>query len=668
MTPASDNHAPTPQSESIEQEQIHHHLSSQELPNSQLFDVEKLQETDQPNMWSNSHDQSISSHPESLTQGLEKIRQEFKALCKIEDLLEQNYQLIHYANKSDLGADEYRQLFQQFKSDHLSQEHQNNLLNDLHKEFAAIARVSDPIERNYRLMHQAKASELATEEYRQLFEDYERRSAEGLSAIVNNGLHRLASLAGFLGQFTIIVGLILFIAEADNRKRDSHTQAWETITNAKTFTESAGRIQAIQTLKRGCSYRDIVVQDSELITDPIADPITLFQPQGWRAINWRSMPIVGGFFPDCISLRGLDVANAHLPKVDMSWAELNNARMQNIGLWSANMTGASLQGAQLQGAKLRNVELRGTNLQGTQLQNADLSGANLGCVVDDGDGIRLCTNLDRANLRGANLRGDRPTDTTLFSYQTTFEEAIFTNVLYDDQTKIDICLIDEPNDDLNDATPECAEESYLSLGAFLQSREASVENFLCPTASGNRCDDRLLSIRNNLRLAFKDARYISPYANFNEATLQLTDLGDANLYHAYLNDADLRGVRLQDAELSQAQLKNANLSCGESRSEDPTQTSAICSNLYGATLEQANLESANLSRATLRNAVFVNANLVGANLTEVDLTNATLSTANVSGANFSGATGWTVEQLQSANNWEEAIYDAEQRSQLGLAN
>jgi uncharacterized protein YjbI with pentapeptide repeats len=690
-----------------------------------------------------------------IGQGIEKLRQEFLKLCSIEDPLEQNYLLIHYAKESNLAPDEYRMLYQQFKDDHLSREQQKNLLEDLQQQFEALSRIQNPIERNYRMMHRAKASDIDTEEYRQLFEEYERQSADGLGGIVNNSLHSLTSLASFLGQFTIIVGLILFIAEADNRKQESHTRSWETITASKGSTESAGRIQAIETLKRGCGPRDIE-------SDPL-EPVEFFQPRGWQAIDWRNVHILGGFFPDCVSLRGLDIAKAHLPRIDMRWADLSNARMQDSGLWSADLEGAQLRGAQLQRAKLRDAELRGANLEGAQLQNADLAGSTFGCSID---APHICTNLRRADLTGANLRGDKrdnrvdytlfhlvpnpvqqltetstlsitassnqslmasrtivqashaslpPSETNAaFGSSVNLDDAVFANSFYDENTKVNICRDEAVSDG------SCQPESYISLIDFRdwtfqpedqdffnrQGEKENLRNYRCPDMHNGICDQAALkTFRETLDDAFANAHEISHSAKLAEAVLVLAELSDADLSSAKLNSADLRGVRLRDADLTGATLHNADLGCIESQLEN-NQVILTCANLReanlkntdmrSATLEGANLEGSDLRRADLscylpveeeqeilpcvvsvengREGEFLSgANLARANLAEADLREANLAGTNLIGANLAearleGATGWTVEQLQAAENWELATYDDEQRSQLGLIN
>ena len=84
-------------------------------------------------------------------------------------------------------------------------------------------------------------------------------------------------------------------------------------------------------------------------------------------------------------------------------------------------------------------------------------------------------------------------------------------------------------------------------------------------------------------------------------------------------------------------------------------------------LAKANLQEANLKGVSLNSTHFKKANFQGANLQDSDLSNANfeyadLTDANLSGANLSetnlkNAQGLTLKQIQTANNWQQALYD-----------
>ncbi|MUH00915.1 pentapeptide repeat-containing protein [Scytonema sp. UIC 10036] len=142
-----------------------------------------------------------------------------------------------------------------------------------------------------------------------------------------------------------------------------------------------------------------------------------------------------------------------------------------------------------------------------------------------------------------------------------------------------------------------------------------------------------------------DANLIS--ANLSSANLFFANLSEANLSGANLNGAILFFADLNSADLSNANLIGANLN------------SSILNNaiLFSADLRNAQLWSANLSNADLSDANLSGANLKEANLSGANLSGANLKGANLTGADFRGAKSFEVEQIKSAKNWEEAMFD-----------
>ena len=117
---------------------------------------------------------------------------------------------------------------------------------------------------------------------------------------------------------------------------------------------------------------------------------------------------------NCVSLIGIDLHNASLPKAsfcnaDLSGIDLHGADLRETNLSGANLSGANLSGANLGKSNLSGANLRGANLRGTilaivNLRNADLRGADL-CNAD----LRG-TVLSLADLRGVNLRTARQSE------------------------------------------------------------------------------------------------------------------------------------------------------------------------------------------------------------------------------------------------------------------
>jgi Kef-type K+ transport system membrane component KefB len=104
--------------------------------------------------------------------------------------------------------------------------------------------------------------------------------------------------------------------------------------------------------------------------------------------------------------KGLNLKDAYLGGLDLSYLNLSGANLSGANLENANLSGANLENANLESANLRRARLKRTNLHHTNVQDADLSGADLeSAEVVDAD-LRGAS-LDEANLRWVNLHGSR---------------------------------------------------------------------------------------------------------------------------------------------------------------------------------------------------------------------------------------------------------------------
>jgi hypothetical protein len=136
-----------------------------------------------------------------------------------------------------------------------------------------------------------------------------------------------------------------------------------------------------------------------------------------------------------------------------------------------------------------------------------------------------------------------------------------------------------------------------------------------------------------------------------ESADKTLDLSSSNLERANLGGANLESASLRGANLILANLLAANL-----RGAD-----LLAANLWGANLRGANLWGANLWGANLWGANLWGANLWGADLFDADLRHTYLRDADLRETKH-----LTVEQVKSARNWQEAIYDDDFRKKLGL--
>ncbi|AFY91908.1 pentapeptide repeat-containing protein [Chamaesiphon minutus] len=164
-----------------------------------------------------------------------------------------------------------------------------------------------------------------------------------------------------------------------------------------------------------------------------------------------------------------------------------------------------------------------------------------------------------------------------------------------------------------------------------------------------------------------------------QTNLIRANLKRANLQGANLEGADLEGANLQGANLKKANLKRANLQGANLMIANLEGINLVRANLEGAILIRANLEGANLEGANLEGAILLLANFKGAYLSKAnlqachghanfagaylskanfegaDLEGANLEGANLQRANFYEVRNLTIEQLHSANNWQQTL-------------
>jgi len=160
----------------------------------------------------------------------------------------------------------------------------------------------------------------------------------------------LLKVLAYAETFSVLVALIVWVAEARDRTQQRHYQAWQVINTAQGKGGSGGRIDAL------------------------------------RELNDDNVP-----------LTGVDVAEAFLQDVHLDGAELRRANFRAADLRGAHFRRAAMQDVSLESANLRTADLRDADLTGATLIDADLTDANLRRANLRG------VNLDKADLRGADL-------------------------------------------------------------------------------------------------------------------------------------------------------------------------------------------------------------------------------------------------------------------------
>ncbi|MEM9446801.1 MAG: pentapeptide repeat-containing protein [Verrucomicrobiota bacterium] len=261
--------------------------------------------------------------------------------------------------------------------------------------------------------------------------------AERKLEVVARWLSNLALLEifGLLGNISILLAVISFLSEQDNRHDQDILSSWQTVTSASGQTGSGGRLEAIEFMISQpmrfpwpCRYERYFLAESELLielglpTEPYFPRCILFQPsQSLEGLDLSSnvkQPFMTG---SGVYLSGLQapkviLSKSNLEYVNLSHANLNQAILVDSKLQSVSLRNAQLMGANLQGSDLQYADLRGANLSGADLFGANLKGSNLTDAIlpnarlllaDLSDTVLERTDLHKSDLRGVKLQGSR---------------------------------------------------------------------------------------------------------------------------------------------------------------------------------------------------------------------------------------------------------------------
>jgi uncharacterized protein YjbI with pentapeptide repeats len=157
-------------------------------------------------------------------------------------------------------------------------------------------------------------------------------------------------------------------------------------------------------------------------------------------------------------------------------------------------------------------------------------------------------------------------------------------------------------------------------------------------------------------------------ANLSKADLSKVNLSKADLVNANLSSANLLSADLSSADLLSADLSNANLLSADLLGTRLSHANLSHANLSGVVLSFADVDAADLSRANLDAADLSGANFKFADLNEANLKLADLSCNSFANlcTDFRGVRNLTPEQVKSAKNWQQAIYNPAFCQQLGL--
>jgi Pentapeptide repeats (8 copies) len=144
----------------------------------------------------------------------------------------------------------------------------------------------------------------------------------------------------YLSSLGVLIAVIFYFAEAGDRMKQKHYQAWQVINSAQGKGGNGGRIEALE----------------ELNTDKVS--------------------LIGVDLSSAF-LRGVRLKKASLARANFNAADAREATMEGANIPYANLRSANFRGATLKNASLQGSTLDGADFTGVELAGADLTGASL---------------------------------------------------------------------------------------------------------------------------------------------------------------------------------------------------------------------------------------------------------------------------------------------------
>lgn len=185
----------------------------------------------------------------------------------------------------------------------------------------------------------------------------------------------LNQLVGSIDEISMLIGVILYIKEAPDRRKQFHYHAWGAIDSAASSKVSQTRIMALQDLNSdGVSLRGFhgVGLDLSEVRLPAA--------------NLRQCQLAEAKLDDC-DLSAADLSYATMVQASLVRANLARAKLDFAALTQSNCNGASFErtqlfcvdftGANLSGSDFRFASLKGVCFDGAILAGADFTGADV---------------------------------------------------------------------------------------------------------------------------------------------------------------------------------------------------------------------------------------------------------------------------------------------------
>lgn len=226
---------------------------------------------------------------------------------------------------------------------------------------------------------------------------------------LNYGISKWAfvALLDQLARFSVLVAIILWVTNSDDRRRERHYQAWQVINSSQGKRGDGGRVAALEDLHASMvPLREVDLSKGNLsgLKLPNAElNFARFDSTTCLECNLEGADINLASF-DHAWIQETSFKNAMGPQsnfrsldgisIDFSGALLSASDFQHAGLRDSNLRAAFLWGADLVEANVAGADFRGADLRGARLGGLrnwrkikSLKGANLANVEDAPEGF-----------------------------------------------------------------------------------------------------------------------------------------------------------------------------------------------------------------------------------------------------------------------------------------
>jgi hypothetical protein len=157
----------------------------------------------------------------------------------------------------------------------------------------------------------------------------------------------------YVERLGILVVIAFYFADAGNRAKQKHFQAWQVINTAQGKGGSGGRVEALE---------ELLEDKVSLIAVDVSDAVLL----GVRLDKARL---------DRSNFHGVDARGASFQKSKMEFSDFTSANVRGGNFSRADLKNADLRDADLMGADFTEADLGETDFSGADLRKVDLSRA-----------------------------------------------------------------------------------------------------------------------------------------------------------------------------------------------------------------------------------------------------------------------------------------------------